>query len=356
VPGPVTQLTADIYIPTFDMKVDGTPLDLRTASQLIEISIEQHLDPPAAFHFRVDDPDLSLIDQQRGKFTEGTRIEIGMGFGGKTTKLIEGEITAVTADFPDSGPATLEVQGFDLAHWLMRGTVWRVWSGPGANDGLADSDIVTEIANEVGLTPEVDPTVQRSAAIVQQNVSDLAFVTQLAYLNNYYLWVDGTTLHFKKQIPAPDDMRLERGKTLMSFSGRLSTAGQVNTVEVRGWDPKQKQLISSTAPRSDVSALSSTGLAQLNKGAGGQSNLLIADAPVTDAQQAQDYAQAIMTGQQKNLFSGNGTSLGDPDIQIGATLTLVGVGRFSGTYTVQQATHTLGANGYQTTFEVLQKT
>jgi phage protein D len=234
--------------------------------------------------------------------------------------------------------------------------VWRVWGGPGASDGLADSDIVTGIANEVGLTPDVDPTDQRSAAIVQQNVSNLTFLTQLAHLNNYYLWVDGTTLHFKAQIPAPNNVQLEWGKTLLNFSGRLSTAGQVNSVEVRGWDPKQKQQFTATVQRSDSSVLSNTGQAQLAKGAGGQSNLLITDAPVSDAQQAQNYAQAIMSGQQKTLFTGNGTSVGDPNIRVGATLTLTGVGRFNGTYTVQQATHTLGTGGYQTSFEVLQKT
>ena len=354
--GLTAQLTPDIFVPTFDMKIDGATLDAQIAAQVIDITVTQHLDPPAAFQFRMDDPELKLIDLQRGKFTEGTRIEIGIGFVGNVQNLIMGEITAVAADFPGSGPATLEVQGFDLAHWLMRGTVWRVWGGPGAHDGLADSDIVTEIANEVGLTSDVDPTGQRSAPIVQQNVSNLAFLTHLAHLNNYYLWVDGTTLHFKEQISAPNNVKLEWGKTLMSFSGRLSTAGQVNSVEVRGWDPKQKQQFTATVQRSDTSSLSATGQAQLAKGAGGQSNLLITDAPVTDAQQAQDYAQAIMSGQQKTLFTGNGTSVGDPSIQVGATLTLTGVGRFDGTYTVQQATHTLGAGGYQTSFEVLQKT
>jgi hypothetical protein len=149
---------------------------------------------------------------------------------------------------------------------------------------------------------------------------------------------------------------LEWHKTLVSFSGRLSTAGQVSNVEVRGWDPNQKQPFAGTVQSSDNVSLSRAGQAQLAKGAGGHSNLLISDALVNNAQQAQDYAQAIISGQQKNLFTGNGTAVGDPDIQAGTKLTLQGVGRFNGTYTVRQATHTLGAGGYQTAFEVIQKT
>jgi phage protein D len=350
-------LLPDIYVPTFEMTVEGVPLELPIAKQVLEITVTQQLDPPCAFHFRVNDPKLSLIDPQSGKFTEGTRIEISMGFVGNTKKLIVGEITAVTADFPDSGPATIEVEGFDLSHWLTRGTIWRIWGGPGPTDGMADSTIVSQIANEVGLIPDVDPIPNRSAPIVQPNESNLDFLMRLAGLNNYFLWVDGTTLHFKKDEPAPTSVTLEWHKTLMSFSGRLSTAGQVSSVEVRGWDPNQKQQpFAGTVQRSNNASLSRAGQAQLAKGAGGHSNLLISDAPVTNAQQAQDYAQAIISGQQKNLFTGSGTSVGDPDIQGGTKLTLQGVGRFNGTYTVRQATHTLGAGGYQTAFEVIQKT
>jgi hypothetical protein len=80
--------------------------------------------------------------------------------------------------------------------------------------------------------------------------------------------------------------------------------------------------------------------------------LLIADAPVASTQEAQDYAQAILTNQQQTLISGSGISVGQPAMQVGSTLDLKGIGRFSGTYTVQQATHTLHAGGYQTSFEV----
>jgi phage protein D/phage baseplate assembly protein gpV len=347
------QLLPDIYVPTFHMKVSGAPLDAQIAKQVIEISVTQHLEPPDTFQFRVNDPTLELIDPQSGTFTEGARVEISMGFVGNTKKLIVGEVTAVSADFPDSGPSTVEVQGFGLAHRLRRGTTWRVWGGPGPNDGMDDSDIVTQIATEVGLAADVDPTGPAgSGPIVQQNENNFDFLTRLAQRNNYVFWADGTTLHFKKQMPPPSDVKLERGKTLLSFSGRLSTAGQVNSVEVRGWDHKQKQTFSATVQRTDSALLSSAGQAQLAKGTGGQSSLRIANAPVANAQRAQSYGEAFMFGQQKILRSGSGASVGYPDMQVGATLTLAGIGRFNGTYTIQEVTHTLGSGGYQTFFQV----
>ena len=248
------QLLPDIYVPTFAMKVADAPLDTATAMQVLEINVTRSLDPPNSFSFRVNDPTMALIDQQGGRFTEGTKIEIAMGYVGNTKVLITGEITALTADFPSDGPATFEVQGFDLAHRLQRGTIHRLWGGPGPNDGKADSDVVAEIAQQAGLTPVVNATSQRSRAIMQSNVDDLSFLKELARLNNFYLWVDGASLYFAKQLPDPGHAKLERGKTLMNFTGRLSTAGQSASAEVRGWDPSQKERkFSATVQRSDTS-------------------------------------------------------------------------------------------------------
>ena len=97
---------------------------------------------------------------------------------------------------------------------------------------------------------------------------------------------------------------------------RLSTAGQIGSVEVRGLDA-QKQPISVIVKRSDMSSLSSAGQAQL---AG--SIALIADVPISNRDQAESYAQAIVAGQQRTLYTGNGTSVGDPDMQVGTLRTL----------------------------------
>ena len=339
--GIAAPLLPDIYVPTFAMKVDDMPLDTPTAMQVMEIRVTKGLDAPNSFSFCINDPTLALIDQQSGHFTEGTKIEIAMGYVGNTKSLIVGEITAVTADIPSDGPATVEIQGFDLAHRLQRGTVHRLWGGPGPNDGKADSDVVTEIAGQLGLSAVVDTTSPRSRPIVQSNVDDLSFIKELARLNNFYLWVDGTTLYFAKQLPDGGPVTLERGKTLMSFTGRLSTAGQVMSAEVRGWDPSQKQDFSATVQRTDTAALSAKGRKQLSTGSGGKSNMLVINATVESAQEAQTCAQSIITGQQQSLFSGSGVSVGYPDIVVGATIALDGIARFDGTYVVQQVTHSL---------------
>jgi len=354
---PLFELLPKITVPAFEMVVNYVPLPLPIAKKIMEVRVTEFLHPPNQFGFRVNDREMLLINAQGGLFTEGSRVEISMGYVDNIKKMIVGEITALTADFPSSGPATIQADGFNLLHRLTRGTFYRRFEGPTPNSGLPDSQIVSQIASEMQLIPSVDPTSPRNEPRVQDHVSNLAFVEDLARANGYFLWVDGDALYFKSQRSTPNTIPLEWGKTLLSFSPRLTTAGQVNAVEVRGWDPIQKQSFSARVERSGAGTggLAPTGQQQISQGSGGISALVITDAPVSSVQEAQSYAEAILSEQQQTVITGSGTSVGHPDIRVGTILELSGIGRFNGSYMVEQVTHTLGSGGYQTSFQVRQQ-
>jgi uncharacterized protein len=348
---PISQLLPDIYVPTFEMQINGTPLELNIAKTILDVSVTEVSNQSSAFSFQLNDPTLTLINREHGLLTEGKQVEISLGYVGKTKRLIVGEITALTAEFPSSGPATVHVEGFDLLHTATRGTADRPF-----NEGQRDSDIVVEIASKMGLTPSVDPTAVRTGRREQHNITALKFLEQLAEANGYFLWVEDKTLFFKKaRLGAP--IRLEWGKTLMSFSLRLSTAGHVDVIKVRGWDPVQKQSIAVRAQRTNTmrSTLAETGQQQIRLGSDGRSERVIACGPgISSAQEAQTFADAKMAEQQRGLITGGGTSIGDPDIRVGTILDLQGIGRFNGNYVVEQVTHTVSDSGYQTSFQVRQ--
>jgi phage protein D/phage baseplate assembly protein gpV len=339
----------NIYVPTFEMMVGDRKLETFVAKSIMEITVTEHLQAPSSFSFRLNDPKLALIDERQGLFTEGTRVEINLGFVGKTRKMIVGEISALAVDFPTSGPATVEVQGFDLYHGLARGTVYRKF------DGLRDSEIVSRIASEMHLQSSIDETPARTTPRIQDNQTNLAFLQELAQPNGYFVWVDGGTLYFQKQPPRrPDAIRLEWGKTLLSFSPRLSTAGLVNEVVVRGWDPIQKRNFSVKVKRDPERAggISQTGLYQISKGSGGRSQRVIREASVSSVREAEALAESVLRNQEGTTVTGQGTCLGDPALRAGTKLDLSGIGRFEGSYLVNLVTHTVGGNGYLTSFEV----
>ena len=349
---PLIELIPQTFVPAFAMKVGYAPLSPVEAGSIVDISVGLELDPPNHFQFRVNDPTLAFINQAAGRFTEGSRVEVALGYVGSTQTVMTGEISALRADFPASGPAVLEVQGYDLLHRLTRGTCYRKFDGPSPDSGLADSDIVTQIAGEMSLTPAVDVTPPRTEARVQRNESNLAFAERLAGADGYFLWVDGDTLYFKQARPPAKTVQLQWGRNLLSFSPRLSLAGQVSSVEVRGWDQKQKQSFSVQSQRSDLGGLSASGSQQISQGSGGQSQLIITDAPVNSATEAQAFASSYLLNQQQTMITGRGTATGNTDIQVGSLLVLSGIGRFNGTYTARQVTHNFGKSGFQTTFEV----
>lgn len=349
---PLPEPLPDIFAPAFEMKVGGRPLEEEIAKSIMEVSVTEHLNPPSQFRFRLNDPTLKFIDRKDGRFTEGNLVEISIGYVGNTKKMIVGEISALSADFPSDGPATLGVEGFDSLHAMTRGTIYRKFE-----EGILDSDIASQIAQEMGLKASVVPTLLHEGTRVQDHVTNLRFLEMLAGENGYFLWVDGDTLYFGNERPAPNTITLEWGKTLMSFSPRLSTAGQVNAVEVRGWDRSRKQSISARVERSSQAQaeLSESGQRQLARGAGGRSELVIEDTQVSSAQQAEARANRILSAQQEASIDGSGTSVGRPDMRVGTILELRRIGRFSRQYIVEQVTHTVGSGGYTTSFQVVSK-
>jgi phage protein D/phage baseplate assembly protein gpV len=347
-----SQSLLDVYVPAFEIKVGGRKLESSIAKSIMEISVTEHLSGPSSFSFRLNDPEFELIDEETGPFTEGTRIEIHLGFVGKTRKMIVGEISALSADLPGSGPAVMEVQGFDLLHLLSRGTIYRQFGGESPGSGLPDSEIVSQIAAEMQLQPIVKKTEKRVSPRIQNNETNLDFLQRLAQLNGYVLNGDSDSIYFGP-VRTRETIPLEWRKNLVNFSPRLSTAGLVNEVIVRSWDPIRKQpiLVSLTRDSANTVSLSPAGLKQVSKGSGGRSQRVI-DVAVSTFLEAKAIAESTLQNQQVTAITGSGTCLGDPAIRAGGKLELSGIGRFTGSYFVTRVTHTMGEGGYFTSFEV----
>lgn len=358
------QLLPDIYVPTFEMKVEGDTLKPEIAKTILEITITEYLSGSSSFSFRLNDPKLEFIQKKDGLFNEGKKVEISIGYVGsksnnapKTRKMIVGKITALTADFPNSGPATLEVQGYDLSYCLTHGTYYRKYDPP-----TSDSEIVKDIASKkIGLRTtdtSIDSTPQRTEPRVQDNITNQTFLDKLAQANGYFHWVEDDTLYFKRNPPEPKQPKqpkqisLEWGKTLISFSPRLSTAGQVHEIQVLGRDQNQQQGVSGSAKRTAKAdaILSSTGKQAIDLNSNDPSKRVIADASVSSEQEAKTRAESLQNQQEQRLITSYGNTVGDPNLQVGTVLKLSGLGRFNGEYTATQVTHTIGEQGYQTSF------
>ncbi len=204
----------DVYVPAFEMTVGNRKLETSIAKSIMEITVTEHLSGPNSFSFRLNDPKLALIDEKKGPFTEGTRVEIDLGFVGKTRKMIVGEISALSCR---------SAQQWCGSSWKSRDSIgftgyiaalsYRQFGGESPDVGLRDSEIVSQIAAEMQLQPIVEETPARASPRIQNNITNLEFLQKLAQENDYFVKVDSGTIYFGSRPPQrPDTIRLEWGR------------------------------------------------------------------------------------------------------------------------------------------------
>jgi phage protein D len=69
--------------------------------------------------------------------------------------------------------------------------------------------------------------------------------------------------------------------------------------------------------------------------------------------EADQRAKAALNERAKDFLTGDGESMGLPELRPGRNVELAGLGApFSKTYYIQQATHKIDTNGYRTRFKV----
>jgi phage protein D len=344
----------EITAPAFQVVIGSLSDSQKLGQTITHISVNQVISNPCSFSIHISDPDFSLIDGLSPIIAEGKHLEIHMGYAGKMKKMIEGEISSISAELDEGGGLTIQAEGFDDLHGTSRGTKKRI-----LKEGTDDSQIVHEIAKDIHYSASVDQTVKHPQSSYQNYVSDLKFLSDLAESNGFYFWVDSDKkkLNFRSRREG-SQVSVERGRNLISFSVHLSTAGQVQIVEVIGFAPSTRELISATASIDEVSDFQGNidkgGLSQIK---GSEANpakrVIYAESGIDSTAAAKKRAEAELVWLRKNLFTAHGSCIGNPDIQPGSIMTVTGMGnRFSKNYIVKSASHVISQSGYVTSFEV----
>jgi uncharacterized protein len=287
-------------------------------------------------------------------FREGNALQVHMGYVGYAPLLFDGEITRITADFPESGSPTVRIGAHSRMHRLQRAPKRRTFSD------VTDKEIAQQIAADADLRADVEEHPQtrtRHLYVIQDNLTDLAFLIDRSRRVGFEVLVRGSTLVLRS-LPAsqPRAHQLVWGRSLRSFSPTLNTLGQVGSVVVRGYDPRTKREIVGRAGAGDEQETmggSQTGARIAADAFGAAQEEVRVDLPVASQEEADHLARALYNERAQNLVTGTGSCVGSPDVRAGRVIELLGLGpRFSGRYYVRQATHTLTDAGYETTFSI----
>ncbi|GIV97429.1 MAG: type IV secretion protein Rhs [Herpetosiphonaceae bacterium] len=329
---------------------DGTGQSFSALDLLLDFVVEDDLAQPAMFALRFLDPEMKLMDSK--DFDLGKEVTIGILDTNNTqSKILDGEITALEPEF-EQGRVVLVARGYDKSHRLYRGRKTRTFLNK------TDSKIASDIAQEAGLSADVQATSAQHAYVIQNNQTDMEFLRDRAARIGYRVVVEGKKLKFRKAETSPSEApEQEWGKTLLSFNVRLSAVAQVDEVQVRSWDSKAKQAIVGNADSSKNPSKigdGKTGGDAAKTAFSGAAKLIITDTPVGTEGEAKSLAQAALDELGGDYISAEGVCLGEPKLKAGKTVKINGVGKkFGGTYFVTATRHVYRANeGYFTTFWV----
>lgn len=356
------------------LKIDGKAASDELLEDILQIVVEESLHLPGMFNLVIQNDYFAgeenyQVWKHERLFEIGKTIEIG--FSASTTEsdefddenkgnVIKGEITAIETHFTSEAQAPIVVRGYDASHRLHRGRHSRSFQNK------TDADIVKSIAAEVGIAAgKIDSTGGpygygdiggSSGYVFQQNQTNMEFLRDRATRHGFELFVQDGKLNFRK--PQKDDtLKLEWLRDIHSFRVRVSSAEQVKSVEVRGWDYSRKEVIAETASRTKQ-VLTSTDKGEGGKTASGFNGkpaaptLVMVDRPVSQAKEAKAIAQALYDELGGDFVQADARSEGNPSIRPGRVIKLTGMGKYSGSYYVTETRQLFQSRIYTTEFSV----
>jgi uncharacterized protein len=345
----------EIYAPYFKIELNGKPYLPRES--IISVEIEEDLETPALFKISLNE---SLdINSQRFKFLDDDKLkpggEVVIYFGYATSEkqvTFRGKIKSISPGFLSTGSISLSIDGYDLSFDLKK-TLTKF------NDiKVTYSMVAEEIAQKNGLTPAVvEPTKITYPKIEREkNEKDYETLKRLASDVGYEFFVRDKVLYFRN----PKDnvtgkITFEFRKNFLNFSPRMATATLVNEVKVTAWDGKKKEIISETASISEIK--NAVGFPDFDsvveQSQGSSIKVKMEGRAVRSKEEAKTLAIAELKRRNKGFIEGSLECIGNPELRPGMTVNIIKVGkRFSGTYYVTKAKHSISDGGYKTSLDV----
>jgi phage protein D len=386
--------TGGFYTPRFEVKIEGAGLPRDVLRDVIQLTYHDSVSELDSFELSVNNWDPSTRrfkyvgsekpadlaedpprspDAQRFTLFEpcGKEVEVKLGYVGELTTMLTGTVTTMEPTFPGGGAPTLTVRGLNVLHQLRRKPYTWAW------EQRKDSDIAENLATlrdeetknkRFPLPIETDPNAKAKEPtlpyVAQQNQTDVDFLFSRARERGYVLVVleaDAKRRRPRRLYFGPSHggqgvvlrdviFQLEWGRALMEFKPTLTTANQVRSVTVQGWNRKAKKKIEVKVDLDDKELNRNRDLYRLLERCDPREDVVVNEPVFTEAQ-ARQRAVALLQERQKTMVQGSATTIGLPDLRAGQLVEILGLGaRFSGIYFITDTTHTIGDGGYTTQF------
>ncbi len=380
---------AGFYVPQFQVKIEGVGLPRDVLRDVLQITYKDNIKELDSFELTVNNYDpatntFKYVGSETKQSLQGStpeslrhrlfepcnkEVEVRMGYVGNLVLMLRGNFTTMEPNFPNSGAPTMTVRGLNVLHRLRRKQYTTGWTKK------KDSEIAENIATlqdrtarppqkrfplPIKINDEAKSKEEPITMVTQNNQYDIDFLFNRARQRGYVLYIkegeNGSELYFGPSqngiTPALREVtfELEWGKSLIDFKPTLTTANQVKSVTVKGWNRRTRQPISKTVGLDDRRLTLNRDLYALLAQCDARDEVVVEE-PVFTPTQADQRALDILRERQKEMVKASVTTIGLPDLRAGQRVDILGVGaRFSGTYFITDTTHTISDSGYTTRF------
>lgn len=152
---------------------------------------------------------------------------------------------------------------------------------------------------------------------------------------------------------SPDRLQLVVGKELIRFRPRLTAAGQVAEVEVRGWDPKAKKELVARRRTATTGASPALAPSEVASVFGAQRPSVHTDLALHTQAEVEAAAKALAETLGAAAVEADGEPVGDPRLTAGTAVSISLAGwPYDGAYTLTTARHVYDREGYRTHLSV----
>jgi hypothetical protein len=237
-----------------------------------------------------------------------------------------------------------------------------------------DQQILSQVVGDASLSLEWKH--EKSIAykhVYQHNQTHMEFLRTRAGRMGCHVWCVGDKVYVKQpDLQQDPKVVLSTSKTggdpakatIRAFTPRLSSAGILNTVTVKGWNPETKELITGSFSVQNSKLGTQTGVA--GSGSLGTNETFTVDHPIWSKEEADALAKARLVDLSLTYITGECELSGDPERDLGEVVAIFpnvnpetkDTDPFNGRYYVMGVTHryvisrTNKDGGYSTTLRL----
>jgi hypothetical protein len=369
--------------PQFTMQIGGANLPAGLRGSISSVTWTTGIEGSDSVEVTFANPNLQWLDNPILAVDQPFNLSVGYA-PDPLEKVFVGEITGVEPSFPSGGMPTIRVTAHDFLQRLTHGKVDRAFYiqiPESVTIPLPDPAVAAIVSGSNLLIPDLDPvggvlsTLMTLASYIaapdepqkwvrkQQGTSDFDFLTAIAKENGWEMYIDHTAdpkgymlrFQFIVQDYSPS-VTLEWGSSLMDFTPRLTTVGDVFGISARVWVASLQLefviVVSWDYDRAAFNLMIYPGLGDLNTLLGEKASKTISIKPTGFGNSLREILSDLLP-RLNNRLTGTGSTIGNPAIKPGKVINLIGLGgQFGGLYRITSATHTFDGSGYKTSFKV----